>query len=391
MRPLPALCATFLLAVPALPCSAFLVVGAGAVFFGNNEDFWNPETRVWFVPAEEGRHGVMYLGFDNGFPQGGLNDAGLAFDGFATGPRPMQEQEGKPTFEGNPISEVMETCATVEEAIAFLEGIDLRPLLTPAMLFFADASGDSVIVEGDEFVRKQDDFQVVTNFYQSAQDDDLAQCPRYAAAVRVLRARKDTSLDVCTRALSAAAQRGRRVATLYSNVFDLKTRTVRLYLFHDFEHPVVLDLDQELAKGKRTLKLPELFPANAAFEKYTAYQNQTLEQRVAARRGPELPTETLEACAGEYDLELRGETHRVTIRREKEHLVAASEDLFKGSDGALELHSATSSEFFAISLQGEVTIRFGYDDGGAVTGFTIAASGLELEAKRVTGRLPQCP
>ncbi len=57
-----------LLSGPALPCSAFLVVGAGVVLFGNNEDYWDPETRVWFVPATETRHGAMYLGYDNGFP-----------------------------------------------------------------------------------------------------------------------------------------------------------------------------------------------------------------------------------------------------------------------------------------------------------------------------------
>ena len=40
----------------------------------------------------------MYLGYDNGFPQGGMNDAGLAFDGFATGARPMSKQDGKRVF-----------------------------------------------------------------------------------------------------------------------------------------------------------------------------------------------------------------------------------------------------------------------------------------------------
>ena len=44
---------------------------------------------------------------------------------------------------------------TVEEAIAFLEDVDLRPLLSRAMLFFADASGDSVIIEGDKFLRNE--------------------------------------------------------------------------------------------------------------------------------------------------------------------------------------------------------------------------------------------
>jgi hypothetical protein len=51
MKLLHALLALALLASPAVPCSAFLVVGQGSVLFGNNEDYWNPETRVWCVPA----------------------------------------------------------------------------------------------------------------------------------------------------------------------------------------------------------------------------------------------------------------------------------------------------------------------------------------------------
>ena len=44
--------------------------------------------------------------------------------------------------------------------------------------------------------------------------------------------------------------------------------------------------------------------------------------------------------------------------------------------------------FFAISLQGEFTVRFGRDEGGAVTGFTFAVSGLEVEATRVDSDSP---
>ena len=282
MKPLRAALALSLLTAPTLPCTGFLLVGDGRVLFGNNEDYRDPETRVWFVPARDGRHGVMYLGFANGFPQGGMNDAGLAFDGFATAEHPLTGQEGKLAMWGNPIVRAMETCATVDEVVALLEGIDLRPLLTRAMLFFADASGDSVIVEGDTFLRKQGPFQLVTNFYQSDFDDDLAQCPRFAAATEVLESRAPASVELCTRALSASAQRGQEVATLYSNVFDLEARTAHLYLFHDFEHAVVLDLAEELAKGARTLRLCELFPRSDAWEAYV--ERRQREDRAAGAR-----------------------------------------------------------------------------------------------------------
>ncbi|MDF1839636.1 MAG: carcinine hydrolase/isopenicillin-N N-acyltransferase family protein, partial [Planctomycetota bacterium] len=302
-----------ILCLPAIPCSAFLVVGSGEVLFANNEDYWTPDTRVWFEPAADGKHGVMYLGYSNGFPQGGMNDAGLAFDGFATKSKPLRKQKGKKRHRGNPINEVMESCATVDEVVAFLEKVDLRPLMTSAMLMFADASGDSVIIEGDRFIRKSGEYQVITNFYQSEQEDDAGQCPRFDAATRVLKARKATTVESCAEALSAAAQRGSKVATLYSNVFDLKKRTATLWLFHDFETSVVLDLKAELAKGKRTLNLPDLFPANKAFDKYVEARSVSVEKRIEQRRGPALSAEAMKQLEGSYEVEYKGEKHAITM------------------------------------------------------------------------------
>ena len=381
MKLLGVLLAVSLVCSSALPCTGFLVVGNGQVLFGNNEDYWNPETRVWFVPAVGERRGVMYLGFDNGFPQGGMNDAGLAFDGFATSPNPLTEQKGKRTFRGNPISEAMETCSTVDEVVAFLEGVDLSRQLTRAMLFFADASGDSVIVEGDTFIRKDGEFQAITNFYKSAQEDDLEQCPWYAAAVGILEARQETSLEVCERALSASVQRGRRVASLYSNVFDLKTRTAHIYLHYDFEHPVVLDLAEELAKGKRTLRLPDLFPPNAVFEEYAAYLTMTIAERIAARRGPALTPEELKAFEGDYTLEIEGGQFEISIRADQGSLVATS-PLFRQAQGEVVFHSAAADEFFMINEIGELGASFRRGADGAVNGFTFTVGGRQSEARR---------
>jgi hypothetical protein len=61
-----------------------------------NEDWSNPQTRIWFVPGGSGRHGCVYVGFDDDWAQGGLNTEGLAFDwvaGFEEqwGPDPKKE------------------------------------------------------------------------------------------------------------------------------------------------------------------------------------------------------------------------------------------------------------------------------------------------------------
>ena len=68
---------------PAPACTAICAAAKGKILAGNNEDFGNPRSRIWFTPAEKGKYGRLFVGFDNGFPQGGMNEKGLMFDGFA--------------------------------------------------------------------------------------------------------------------------------------------------------------------------------------------------------------------------------------------------------------------------------------------------------------------
>ncbi|HKX62154.1 MAG TPA: hypothetical protein VJS65_09925, partial [Verrucomicrobiae bacterium] len=61
-------------------CTIFVLTDTNRVLFCNNEDSTSPMTRIWFVPAGEGRYGCAYVGFDNSWGQGGLNTEGLAYD-----------------------------------------------------------------------------------------------------------------------------------------------------------------------------------------------------------------------------------------------------------------------------------------------------------------------
>src|SRR5262245_49989976 len=69
-----------LLSLPVHSCTIFLLTDTDHVLFCNNEDWSNTKTRIWFVPAEAKHYGCVYVGFDDGFPQGGLNTEGLASD-----------------------------------------------------------------------------------------------------------------------------------------------------------------------------------------------------------------------------------------------------------------------------------------------------------------------
>jgi hypothetical protein len=54
-------------------CTGFCISQDDLALVGNNEDWKNPNTKVWYVPAEDGKYGRVYFGFDNFYPQGGMN------------------------------------------------------------------------------------------------------------------------------------------------------------------------------------------------------------------------------------------------------------------------------------------------------------------------------
>ena len=247
-------------------CTAFCAAARGEVLVGNNEDYNNPRTRLWFVPAGPGSFGRMYVGFDDLTPQGGMNERGLWFDGFAA---PLQRVSSDlPHFPGNIVDRAMAECSTVEEVVRLVTRYN-RAFLSEAILMFADASGDAVSIEANAIVRKSRDHFVQTNFHQS-QPGAGAGDRRFRTATEMLEeAGGAVSVDLFRRVLASTAQRG-PFPTLYSNVYELRSRTMHLYYFRDFDRAVTFRLDDELRKGARVLDIQSLFPKNAAAETFAA-------------------------------------------------------------------------------------------------------------------------
>jgi len=159
-----------LTSAPLLACTAFFASQGDKVLVGNNEDYINPITKIWFEPAEDKKYGRVYFGFDNFWPQGGMNDQGLFFDGFATRQKKIKISMYKPKYQGNLIDKVMAECASVEEVINIFDRYNLQ-FMKKFMLMFADKTGVSAIIEGDVVIRKKGRYQVITNFYQSEIED----------------------------------------------------------------------------------------------------------------------------------------------------------------------------------------------------------------------------
>ena len=248
-------------------CTAFCAVGEGQILVGNNEDWDNPRTKIWFLPAKPGSYGRVYTGFDDMTPQGGMNERGLWFDAFSAPPMKAAAGSDLPRFSGNIVDRAMAECSTVEEVVRLFSQYN-RDFLVEAIYMFADASGDAVSIERNAIVRKSRRHFVQTNFHQSRSNG--SEDGRFTTASEMLeRAGEGISVDLFRRILAATHQKG-NAPTLYSNIYDLRARTMHLYYFHDFDRVVTFNLADELKKGERVLDIPALFPRNAAAETFAA-------------------------------------------------------------------------------------------------------------------------
>lgn len=165
--------------LPLFACTGFFSSKDNLMLVGNNEDWHNPFTQFWVIPGHKNEYGVIYFGFENKFPQGGMNEQGLFFDGYATLPLEVVNSKNKKKFNGNLFDKVMKECATVEEALKLISDYNLE-FMRKFQIFLADKTGNSAIIEGDEIIRKKGDYQIVTNFYQSKTKIADYSCWRYA-------------------------------------------------------------------------------------------------------------------------------------------------------------------------------------------------------------------
>lgn len=262
-------------------CSMFKVTIDGKTVVGNNEDYWNPNTRIWFEKGESTKYGAMYVGFDNFFPQGGVNEAGLVFDGFAmeylavtdtTGKKPVESQDEIFSFSKN----ILQTCSNVAEVKELLLKYNLA-WVESALLFFVDKSGDYLIVEGDSLILGNDPSYIQSNFYPSCvKESKDVKIDFYQNGKKFLEENKaDTSLSYCRDMMNAMHQDWGIGGTLYSTIYDLDAGLIYLYYHSDFETVVKFDLKAELEKGNHSMNIPELFPTNTEAQNQLAQYNAT--------------------------------------------------------------------------------------------------------------------
>jgi hypothetical protein len=225
-------------------CTIFLLADADRVLFCNNEDCKNSHTRVWFVPAAKNRFGCVYVGLRNQWAQGGMNTKGLAFDGVAgislegvTNATPVALQAKTKRVRGNPSERMLESCGSVNEAIAFYEN-NKEPTFSYATIMVADRSDGFAVLgaKGGRLNVLKGKGCAAWGWNGGIASKLISQDPTPVVANAV-------------NILDAARSRD-EYATRYSNVFDVRTGDIVLF---DFSRDLVgttLHLAEELGKGR---------------------------------------------------------------------------------------------------------------------------------------------
>lgn len=267
--------------IPIMSCSVFTVEFNDSVFFGNNEDEGGARrnTRVWFVPSSDNStYGCSYFGFYDNLPGGddvdnlaigGINTQGLCFDangipvGYVNSNQPGPSRSGIRDWET-----ILRECASVEEVIQWHQTHNMGGYWGN-QVHWADATGGAVVIGPGEdgwlvFSRKVSRYLISTNFnladYNLSDPTNIYPCTRYSTVQMYLDmhlSNNDLTIDYMRDILESvhSPETTQYIGTLYSNIFNLKSRDIYLYIQGDYTQVHTLNLDKELEKGEHEYRI----------------------------------------------------------------------------------------------------------------------------------------
>ena len=231
---------------PAWSCTIFVLTDGRHALFCNNEDYTDSNTYIWFVPGLRGCLGCAFVGYEDGWEQGGVNTAGLAYD-WVAGPsnRGWKPDPLQKVCQGNVSALMLKSCKTTEEAIAFYKSHS-DPSLASAAILIADRTGRSVEIRVErgqlKFLRSQS-------------------CRGFGYGRKVLLKELPSSpqpTEANGRKILRACRQAGKYPTQYSNIFDLRTGEIWVYQFDKREGGVHLQMQDELTKGPHCYHIPNL-------------------------------------------------------------------------------------------------------------------------------------
>lgn len=241
-------------------CTIFKVTKAGRTFVGNNEDGTDGTTHLWFLPASKGKFGRVYFTLSDKWPQGGMNDQGLFYDGTANPWKEVVKSSDKTVYNGNLSEKILEECSNVFEAIALLKKYNLN-YFRNGQMFLTDRFGNSAIVEGDTIIYSNTNYQIATNFYHSDTELGGYPCHRYDITEAMVQNMSQLSMDAIRNILQAVHLDGYSF-TQYSTIYELGNMKIQYFEDSDFSKYVEIDLKTELKEGERWFETKQFFQEN---------------------------------------------------------------------------------------------------------------------------------
>lgn len=241
-----------------LACTVFYIYRDGVMLGGSNEDWKDPNTRVWFYPSGGEKRGWVKFGFAGGFPQAGMNDKGIFWDGTSNPWQDMPFSEANKEKLAYPLMQkVMEECSSMDEAINVFSAYYCDDQYRGQYLL-GGAEGRSVIFDGDHLHTNEYSAQVLTNFHQSNPELGGFPCWRYEQAMQMLDTCQVPSIKQIGAILDATHQEG-NYPTQYSVIFDPLRKEIYLFHFHNYHEFLRIELSRHLSADTVSYAVPPLF------------------------------------------------------------------------------------------------------------------------------------
>jgi hypothetical protein len=241
-------------------CFILFLSDGKQLLVGNHEDWDARDAGVKINPPSHGHYGsVIFTFLSEGWAQGGMNEKGLFFDAAHTPFQEVHFDPGKQPYPGYIWQAVLDKCASVEEAIRFLDGYKL-PELSEADIMLADAGGDATIIgvhNGKVAVKRfTRSYLMQTNFNPWHPElSEEPHCWRYEKAEKLLSVDPTASISNMRSILEQTHQDS---LTVYSNIYDLRNKTIYTFNKRDFKKAIVIRIPGAFAHGDCALSLDAL-------------------------------------------------------------------------------------------------------------------------------------
>jgi len=331
-------------------CTVFYAANDTTALAGNNEDWISAESYVWFRPSEEGKYGIIFLGFnfflDQKEPFGGVNDQGLFFDmAFVDNIEIKNDITGE-SYHGNIFEKILEECSSVEEVIELIKIYNNLQYFANTHIIFGDKYGNSVIIELGNILEYNSQFPILPLKDENPSD-------QYLITHSTLKNSRKLSVNLFKKILANVHVEGTMglATTVYSTIYDLKNGKIHLYYFHNFMEEVILDINSELKKGARTIKIESLFPKNISAEDYVDLKNKELKQRIESRLAKNISSKDYVKIKGEYK-------SLDTFSKDRFNIILENEKLYITANGQskFELFPESPNKFFIPSVNGDISL-----------------------------------